>query len=46
MTVEAPDSAMGQRAPGLALPRADGGMFSLDEFRGRPSLLIFLSHAA
>lgn len=46
MKNEALDSAIGQRAPALTLPRADGGAFSLDEFRGRPALVIFLSHAA
>lgn len=40
------DSAVGQRAPSLALPLAGGGSVTLEQFRGTPVLVSFLSHAA
>ncbi len=40
------DWAVGKPAPPLSLPLAAGGSVSLDELRGRPTLVSFLSHAA
>lgn len=40
------DWGVGHPAPRLTLPRADGKSFSLEEVKGRPVLVSFLSHAA
>jgi hypothetical protein len=46
MKSEASDSAVGQSAPALCLPRPDGGELSLEDCLGRATLVVFLSHAA
>lgn len=43
---QAGDTAVGERAPGLTLPTADGGEFDLSGVGGRAALITFLSHAA
>ena len=46
MTRGTQDWAVGQPAPALDLPLADGGSVSLEQFAGSPLLVSFLSHAA
>jgi peroxiredoxin len=41
-----PYPSVGDQAPLLKLPTEAGSMFSLEEVRGRPTLVTFLSHAA
>jgi peroxiredoxin len=38
--------AVGDSAPELNLPGETGGIFTLSETMGRPTLVSFLSHAA
>jgi peroxiredoxin len=42
----APGVGVGREAPGLRLPADDGRQVDLADFRGRPVLVSFLSHAA